>query len=161
MQNVTDVYPPFWISWWRLAAVIAVIVLIVGGRVVIKHVLRYMALQSQRRLTQQAQTKDPHVLDNALAQLTSLHDAYMRRELSADSAAEQASLLVREVYDNVMNHQTRFQARYEIAARRLERVEQLVAKTYPVEFAKTTGQVTDAAVLEVFTKAKEVIESCR
>lgn len=161
MQNVTDVYPPFWVSPWRLVGVVSFVVLVIACRAIIKRLLRYWALQTQRRVTKEAQTKDPQLLDNALRQLNNLHNAYMRREISADHAVEQASSLVRETYDQVMNHRTRYQARYEVAARRLAHVEELIAKSYPVEFAKTTGVVSDDAVIEVFAKAEEVVESCR
>lgn len=161
MQSGINMYPPFLLSPWRLTAIVGIIIVVIAGKFLIKRWLKHLALQTQRRVTREAQTKDPKLLDNALTQLANLHNAYMRRELSADSAVEQASILVRETYDQIMNHRTRYQARYEVAARQLQHVEQLMTKTYPVEFAKTSGVVADAAVIEVFAKAEEVIESCR
>lgn len=161
MRSVTDVYPPFWISPLRLIVVVALFVMLIVARLLVKRLLTRLALRAQRHAAAQALVKDPHILDTAIGQLNNLYGAYTRREISAAAAVEQASALVREAYDNVMNHSTRFQARYEIAARRLVHVEALITKTYPIEFVTRNDPQLDAAVVDVFAKAEEVIESCR
>lgn len=163
MQGGVSVYPPFWMSPMRVVIVIVVIIVIIGGNFLINRLLRNLALQAQRKLTKAAQHKDPNLLDQTLVQLTNLYNAYTRRELAAAAVTEQMSALVRETYDQVMNHRTRYQARYEIAARRLAAMSDLVAHSYPVEFTDNSNEqtVADEAVAAIFAKAKGVIESCR
>ncbi len=156
-----NIYPPFMMSPVRLLVVIGIGTFIILGRFLIRRLLARLAMRVQRKVVQAAQTKDPQILAKALEQLDSLYAAYMRRELSAAAAVEQASSLVREVYDTIMNHQTRYQARYEIAARGLQKLSELVQHAYPVEFTDSKHAIPDEAVAAIFAKAKEVIESCR
>lgn len=161
MQNIADMYPPFWMSPVRVIVVIVVIAAVIAIRVFVMRLLQKLALRIQRKAAEAARLKDPQVLNQALAQLANLYNAYMRREISAAAAVEQASALVRETYDHVMNHRTRYQARYEIAARRLAAMGELVAHSYTVEFTDDKQPVADEVVEAIFTKAKGVIESCR
>lgn len=162
MQGGVNVYPPFWVSPVRVIVVVGCIIAIVAGNILVRNMLRNLALRAQRKLTEAAQRKDPGLLDQALVQLTNLYNAYTRRELAAAATAEQMSAIVREAYDQAMNHRTRYQARYEMAARRLAAMSELVAHSYPVEFADDGKQVAaDEAIATIFAKAKEVIESCR
>lgn len=161
MQGGADVYSPFWASPVRVIVAATVIVAIVVARIFITRLLRKLALRAQRKATEAAQLKDPQLLDQTLTQLTNLYNAYTRHELSAAAAVEQASALVRETYDHVMNHHTRYQAHYEIAARRLVAMSELVAHSYTVEFVDSEQSAADKAVEAVFAKAKGVVESCR
>ena len=156
-----NVYPPFMMSPVRLLIVLGVIAVSIMGRFLTRRVLARLAIRAQRNVVQAAQTKDPQLLAGALQQLDSLYAAYMRREMSAAVAVEQASSLVREVYDIIMNHQTRYQARYEISARGLQKLSDLVQHAYPVEFTDSKHAIPDEAVAAIFAKAKEVVESCR
>lgn len=156
-----NLYPPFWMSPLRLVVVLAVMAGAFGVRILTKRLLRWLALREQRKLTQQVERKDPKLVASSLQQLANLYAAYERRELSASVAVEQASALVRETYDTMMNHKTRYQARYEIAARRLEKLGDLVKHSYPVEFAGTDHEIPREAVSVIFSMAREVLESCR
>ena len=161
MHADTNVYPPFWMSPLRLIIVCSAIVAVLTIRFLAKRALRRLALRLQRKASEQAQAKDPKLVAHALEQLDNLYAAYGRQELSASVAVEQASALVRETYDTVMNHRTRYQAHYEIASRRLETLSQLVQRSYPVEFAATEHVIAPEAVSAIFADAKKVLESCR
>ncbi len=161
MQSGIEMYPPFWMTPIRVFAVVAIIIFLVLAKVAIAQLLRQAALRAQRQATARAAAKDPQLLAEALKQLSNLYNAYLRRELSAALAVEQASALVRETYDQVMNHRTRYQAHFEIAARKLVTLSELVARAYPVEFSDSKHPIPEQAVETIFTKAKEVIESCR
>jgi hypothetical protein len=161
MQGGADIYGPIWLPVGRFGALCLIIVGILVGRWVLVRYLQKLALKRQQLAVSRAQTKDTSKIDQTLSQLEALRAAYLRGELSASGAAEQASALVRELYDSLMNHQTRYQARYEIASRRLEKLATLISSTYPVEFASTHNQIAQEAVEHMFAQAKEVVESCR
>ncbi len=161
MQNGVDIYPPAWLPVWRFAAILGLLVIVLAGRQVLIRMLRNRALKHQRRAQAQAQNKDARLVDQALQQLEQLQAAYARGELSAAGAAEQASAVVRETYDAMMNHRTRYQAQYEIASRKLEKLSELLRNTYPVEFANAAHQIPPEAVNRIFALSKEVVQACR
>lgn len=161
MRDVVDVYPPFRMPALYLILIVSIVVLVVATRFGIRKLLQHLAIRRQQQAVADAQRKDPQLIDQAIRQLDSVHQAFRRKELSAAHAVEQASALVRETYDAVMNHRTRYQAQYEIASRRLEHLADLVYHAYPVEFADTVHAIPDEAVEQIFTKAKGVLESCR
>lgn len=161
MQNGVDIYPPFWLPPWRFVALAGGILIVLIARYALIRLLRKRALRHQQRAVAQAQTKDSRLVDQALQQLDQLKAAYLRGELSASGAAEQASAVVRETYDTMMNHRTRYQAHYEIASRKLEKLTELIRNIYPVEFAHTTHQIPTQAVERIFVLSREVVEACR
>jgi len=161
MLAAIDIYPPFSMPYIWLCITLGIIALIVGGHFVVRWLLRHAALKRQQRAAIKLSQKDPELVSHALSQLENLKNAYQRNELSPDAAAEQVSALVRETYDQAMNHRTRYQAKYEIAARNLSHVAKVTEHAYPVEFSKVTHELAPAAVESLFAKAKETIEQCR
>jgi hypothetical protein len=161
MQNGADIFPPLWLPPGRLLVVIASILFLIAARIAVIKYLQSLAFKRQRQAVAKAQAKDVGLIDGALSQIDALRAAYMRGELSAAAAAEQTSAVVRETYDAMMNHQTRYQARYEIASRRLEQLAELIHSTYSVEFAHTSHQISPEAVEHMFAQAKGVLQSCR
>ncbi|MCA9330633.1 hypothetical protein KC957_01175 [Candidatus Saccharibacteria bacterium] len=161
MQGGVDVSAPFWISPLRLVVVLLFIIALVAARFFIRRQLKNAALRRQRKEAERAQRKDPRRIDDAIAQLHSVYAAYQRQELSAAVAVEQASAVVRETFDEVMNHRTRYQAHYEIANRRLENLAALIAQAYPVQFVGTDHLVSPEAVKHIFDTAEGVLSSCR
>lgn len=161
MPNGVDVLPPFWLSPIRLIVMIAIILGLGITRILVRRLLKDAALRQQRRVAELAQRKDPRRIDAALEQLRSVYAAYERQELSAAAAVEQASAIVRETFDDVMNHNTRYQAHYEIASRRLDNLAALVSQAYPVQFVGTAHQVAPESVQHIFASAEEVLAACR
>jgi len=158
MQNGTDIYPPFSLSarYAILSALIIIsLVLIILG---LKKLLTILAIRTQRQTLNKP--KDHTLLDKALQQLGVIYGQYTSRAITPQLAAGQTSELVRKTFDELMNHRTHYEARYEIAARRLQKMEAFLLAGYPVEFAKNAEFSSEGQQL-FFTLAREVLESCR
>lgn len=159
MQNVVDIYPNFTVSArWALLAVLTVF-LILALRLFGARLSRIFAMRTQARMATLSKVGKDDRINDALERLERLKQAYQSGRSDAAQTAEQVSVLVRETFDYVMNHRTRYQARYEVAARKLTRLDDVMSLSYPSEFGSSDDPVSlDMAVFDI---AKEVLESCR
>jgi hypothetical protein len=159
MQNGTDIYPPFSLSARYIFIYVIFIFLIIGLLFLLKKLLLTIAIRTQQRALHPI--KNTALLEQALQQLSYIYQQYNSHAISPQVATTQASLLVRQTFDELMNHQTRFEARYEVALRRLEKLEALLAAGYPVEFVENAQFASPEHEQTFFTLAKEVLELCR
>lgn len=159
MQNVTDIYPPDKItSVWAIAALV-VSVGIAAIYVLLMRLARLLALQRQQRLAERQKPHAEQIIAEALRAIEKIQTGLTTNQLLPNAGAEQLSAIARQTYDALMNHTTMKQARYEIAVRKLDKLENLLNYGYPVEFANSQ-ELTQAEAVRLCDAAREVIRSC-
>ncbi len=160
MQNGTDIYSNFSISpFWAIMAALAVII-VVGLQLFGSKMLKSLTLRKQQKSLQLS--RDDNIADvaEALLQLDAIKMSYQQKNITSSVAAFKLSELVRATFDKLMHHNTIYQARYEVAARKLEAMAVILTNSYPAEFTDDTLAPVELQIA-TFDRAREVIESCR
>ena len=160
MQNGADIYPNFDVSstWFVLAVTILFVVVFV--KVFGAKILKRLAMHKQAKEIAISKKQYRRSIDQAIAQLEQIRSSYLAGQKTATDAAYEMSVLVRGTFDQIMQHRTMYQARYELTLRNLTALAAMLEGSYPPEFSANSIQAVplDAAV---FDQARGVLESCR
>lgn len=159
MPSIVDnIYPPVLVTPWWMIASIASLVGIVVGYYLVRWIRVRLALKRQQKLLAINKPHKAEIINRALQELARIRQEVTAGTLPAHQGAQQVSLTVRAAFDAVMNHQTQYSAKYEVAARSLRVMTELLTEAYPAEFA---GRRPDAAAFErVYNQAVKVVQSC-
>ncbi len=153
-----DIYPSLNLDGrWALTA-LGLLVGAVGGYYAARWLRRRLALRAQQRVVEQSKPHADDVIRRALAEIRRIEQEVMAGKLTADAGAAQVSLIARSAFDSLMNHRTAYSARYEVALRHLQSMEQMLTLVYPVAFRPTENH---QAFMSVCTSATQVVEACR
>lgn len=158
MQNGTEIYPNFGVTpVWTIVAVMSVIIVLSVNFFGAK-ILRKMAMRKQKNAMIITKKDRSHIVDDAIAKLQAIKVAYESGQKSGRDSAYEASQITRQVFDQMMNHGTSHQARYETKLRNLVSISDLLDTAYPPEFTDENPYTLD---ITLFDKAIGVLESCR
>jgi hypothetical protein len=159
MQNIADINPPLQLGIFRLVVSASVALLIVLGYLGWVYLSRMLALRRQKTLAKNAKPNFEAIILQALRQIEAIKQAVNTQQLSPKEAATQLSTIVRSTFDTTMNHRTVYQAKYEIAERKLEHITKLLDISYPLEFSTNPG--VQQSILQLCDDGRKVVESCR
>ena len=159
MLSDIDIHPPLQLSPWRSVIAFLLVFVVIAGYYLWLLATRMLAIRRQKALAKHAKPNFDTVINDALKQIETIRQQVSSQQMSPHDAAEQLSAVVRSTFDTTMNHRTRYQAKYEIAERRLDHILEILEISYPIEFSAEKG------VLDTLTKlcdtSKQVVESCR
>lgn len=153
-----SLYPPLTLGLqWPLFG-IGFFVVVVGGYFGVRWVRLRLALRGQQKLVELQKPHKDQIIARALQEINRIRQAVESGTLPPETGAAQVSLVARTAFDTLMNHRTVYQAKYEIAIRRLDTMVAMLETSYPVAFdpprdKSTFSQICDAAI--------KVVESCR
>jgi hypothetical protein len=159
MQKDINITPPSVINGtWALISII-----ILSSTIIIyfvtKKLLKIYALRTQRLLAERQKPNASKIIEQALSQIEQVRAAITAQQIDPKTASEQLSSITRGAFDQLMNHTTLSQTKYEVAQRNIDKVLSLLELSYPAEFSDSTTSITYA--LQLCDNAKGVIESCR
>lgn len=158
MQNDIDIYPNFSVSpTWTIITVL-LIVTVLSFRFIGPKILKNISMRKQAKEINISKKDKVKYIDEAILKLQTIKSEYSQGKKSSRDAAFEASQITREAFDVVMNHKTRYQARYEASMRNLQSIADLLDNAYPPEFNGNSETTLDVSL---FDKAIGVLESCR
>jgi hypothetical protein len=159
MPSIVDnIYPPVLVSMWWMITAITVLIGAVAGYYVVRWLRVRLALKRQQKLLLVAKPHKAEIISRALQELAHIRQEVAAGTLPAHQGAQQLSLTARTAFDAIMNHATQFSAKYEVAARSLRAMTEMLDEAYPAEFA--VGRPDAGAFDKVYNQAVKVVQSC-
>ncbi len=162
LRDGAEIYDPVSMSHVAAFSAFTITVLGVCSYFVVRYLRRQIAMRRQDELLRKQIPNQHAIIDTAIAQLQVILQQVHQAELSIDNGAHQASYILRDAFDKVMNHRTVFQSMDEVTARNLSGVSNSLSGAYPMEFDLKTAKATSAAEFGALIGiASEVLRACK
>jgi len=159
MQKGTDIFPPQVVNGSLALTVTIIFSTIIVSYFVVRKIMQLYVLRAQKRLAARQKPNAAQIISAALAEIEQVRAMITSHQLDPKGAAEKLSFITRNAFDQLMNHTTLSQTKYEVAQRNIKSILSLLEQSYPVEFSINNYDVTYA--LQLCDQSKAVVESCR